>query len=222
MEPIRIVLVEDHTLMREGTRHILEQHAGLDVVGEAGDGQEALALIERVKPDVAILDIRMPKINGIDVVRNMRQISPETKALMLTAYDDDDYIIALMELGAMGYILKTARPAELVEAVRTVHANEPVLAPAIAAKVARLWSQQRKLREHDSAPMLTPREREVLNLAASGLRNKGIAERLSISVRTTEGHFNGILSKLGVSTRVQAVMVAVSRGWITVAEEKSQ
>lgn len=118
MEPISIVLAEDHLLMRVGTRRILEQYPDLEVVGEAEDGQQALELIARLKPDVAILDIRMPKLNGIAVVRRIKERSPGTKALMLTAYDDDDYILALMEVGASGYLLKTTQAGELVEAVR--------------------------------------------------------------------------------------------------------
>ncbi|MBI4308506.1 MAG: response regulator transcription factor [Chloroflexi bacterium] len=219
MEPIRIVLVEDHAVVREGTRRILEQHPDLAVVGEAGDGLQALELIERLHPDVTILDIRMPKLNGIEVVRRMKECSPDTKALMLTAYDDDDYVLALMEAGASGYLLKTARASELVEAVRTVHQGEPVLHPAIAVKVARLWGRRRVSVEREPIEQLSHREREVLELAAKGLRNKDIAEKLTISVRTVEGHFNSILAKLGVSSRVEAVLYATSRRWVALEEE---
>ncbi|MBI3953374.1 MAG: response regulator transcription factor [Chloroflexi bacterium] len=219
MEPIRIVLAEDHSLVREGTRRILEQSADLTVVGDAGDGQQALELVQRLQPDVAILDIRMPKLNGIEVVRRMKECSPRTKALMLTAYDDDDYILALMEAGASGYLLKTARADELVEAVRSVHQGEPVLHPAIAAKVARLWGHRQAVVEREQSEQLSPREREVLGLAAKGLRNKAIADKLNISVRTVEGHFNSILTKLGVSSRIEAVLFAASRHWVTLEEE---
>ncbi len=214
MAPIRVLLAEDHAVVREGTRRILEQCADIAVVGEAEDGPQALELLERLRPDVAILDIRIPKLNGVEVVRRMKECSPATKALMLTAYDDDDYILALMEAGAMGYLLKTARADELVEAVRTVHQGEPVLQAAIAAKVARLWGHRQVLLEREQPEALTQREREVLELAARGLRNKAIAERLTISVRTVEGHFNSILAKLGVSSRLEAVLYAASRHWI--------
>lgn len=220
MKPIRIVLGEDHALVREGTRHILEQYPDLTVVGEAGDGQQALELVERLRPDVAILDIRMPKLSGIEVVRRMKQCSSATKALVLTAYDDDDYILALMEAGASGYLLKTARAKELAEAVRTVHLGEPVLHPAIAAKVARLWARRRASSEQELPEELTPREREVLELAAKGLRNKAIADKLAISVRTVEGHLNSILSKLGASSRIEAVLYAASRRWVNLGEEE--
>src|SRR5512136_2130961 len=124
---ISIVLADDHALMREGTRHILEQHPDFEVVGEAEEGRQALELIERLKPDVAILDIRMPKLNGVEVVKGMKRCCPDTKALMLTAYDDDDYIFTLMEAGASGYLLKTANAKQLADSVRNVYSGEPVL-----------------------------------------------------------------------------------------------
>ena len=214
MEPIRIVLADDHWLMRDGTRHILEQCSDLKVVGDAEDGQHALELIERLQPDVAILDIRMPKINGVDVVRRMKEIAPNTEALMLTAYDDDDYILALMTAGALGYLLKTARPSELIEAVQRVHQGEAVLHPAIAIKVVRLWERLRKSAGPEFSH-LSPREREVLQLAVNGLRNKAIGDKLNISVRTVEGHFHNIFARLGVSSRTEAVLYAVSQHIVT-------
>lgn len=217
METITIVLGEDHSLVREGTRQILEQCPDLSVVGEAADGEEALAEIERLKPDIAILDIRMPKMTGIEVVNRIKDVAPATKALMLTAYDDDEYILALMEAGAAGYLLKTARAKELVDAVRTVEAGEAVLDPAIAAKVARLWSRRQTSLQKDTGGQLSAREREVLELAAVGLRNRAIAAKLVISVRTVEGHFNSILAKLGVSTRIEAVL-SVCHGWVEVGD----
>lgn len=219
MEPIRIVVADDHWLMRDGTCHILEQCPDLRVVGDAEDGQHALELVERLQPDIAILDIRMPKLNGIEVVRRMKERSPDTKALMLTAYDDDDYIVALMEAGALGYLLKTARPSELIDAVQRVHQGEPVLHPSIAVKVARFWARLRDSTGQDISEQLSPREREVLQLAANGLRNKAIADNLSISVRTVEGHFHSIFAKLSVSSRIEAVLCALSRHIVTLEEE---
>lgn len=210
MEPITIVLAEDHSLMREGTRRILEQYTDLKVVGEASDGEQALDLIERLCPDVAILDIRIPKLNGIEVTKRMKSACPNTKALMLTAYDDDDYLFAAMQAGASGYLLKTSLVSEVVESVRSVHQGEPVLHPAIAAKIARLWAQG-GAPEQASTEQLSPRELEVLDLASKGLRNKIIAEKLNISVRTVEGHFNSIFIKLSVSSRIEAVMYGLSR-----------
>ena len=219
MEPIRIVLADDHALMREGTRRALEQYRDMTVVGETGDGQEALDLLKRLQPDVAILDIRMPKLNGIEVVRQMKDCCPSTKALILTAYDDDDYILALMEAGALGYVLKTTGASELAQSVRSVHSGEPILDPVIAAKVARLWAQSRADAKERTAEELSPREREVLQLAAKGLRNKDIAENLRISVRTVEGHFNNIFNKLNVASRVEAILYALSRQLVSLEKE---
>ncbi len=219
LENIRIVLAEDYALIREGTLRILEQYPDLEVVGDAGDGQQALDLIESLKPDVAILDIRMPKLNGIEVVRQIKKSSPNTKALMLTAYDDDVYILALMKAGAAGYILKTTHEKELIDSIRSVFAGEPVLDPGIAMKMARLWAQRNFPETPTSADLLSPRELEVLELAAKGFRNKAIGEKLNISIHTVERHFNCIFSKLGVSSRTEAVIYALSRRLITLDKE---
>lgn len=219
MEPTRIVLADDHWLMRDETRRILEQCLDLKVVGEAEDGPQALELAEHLQPDIIVLDIRMPKLNGIEVVRQMKERSPRTKVLILTAYDDDDYILAVMAAGALGYLLKTARANELIDAVRRVHQGEPVLHPAIAAKVARLWARNRDSTGQEFSQPLSSREREVMQLAAKGLRNKAIADKLNISTRTVEGHFNSIFNKLGVSSRLEAVLYAISRHLVTLEEE---
>lgn len=221
MEPIRIVLAEDHSLMRKGTLRILEQYPDLIVVGEAGDGQQALELIESLRPDVAILDIRMPKLSGIEVVRRMKNCCPDTKALMLTAYDDDDYILALIVAGASGYLLKTAHEEELIDSIHSVNSGETVLHPAIAAKIAHLWAQVGTSAKHEAAEQISSRELEVLELAAKGHRNKAIAEKLCISVRTVEGHFNSIFIKLDVSSRIGAVLYAVSRHLVTLEEDRT-
>jgi DNA-binding NarL/FixJ family response regulator len=219
MDNITIILADDHALMREGTRHLLEQYPEFKVVGEAEDGQQALELIEQLKPDVAILDIRMPKLSGIEVVRSMKSRCPSTKALMLTAYDDDDYIFALMEAGAYGYQMKTASAKELADAVRTVYAGSPALHPAIAVKIARLWARREPSARVGTGEPLTPREMQVLELAAKGLRNKAIAHELDINLRTVEGFVNNIFVKLGVSSRVEAVLLALSRHLITPEKE---
>ncbi|MDP2731137.1 MAG: response regulator transcription factor [Dehalococcoidales bacterium] len=220
MEEIRIVLAEDHALMREGTRRILEEYPDLKVVGEAEDGQRALDLIATLKPDVAILDIRMPKLNGVAVVRRMRELSPATKAVMLTAYDDDDYILALMEVGASSYLLKTTQADELVDAIRRVHMGEAVLGKDIAVKVAQLWARHRIMDGDNLSAELSPRERDVLEYAAKGLRNKDIADKLYMSVRTVEGHLSNIYTKLRVSSRTQAVLYAISQNLVSPEEEK--
>jgi DNA-binding NarL/FixJ family response regulator len=219
MDKISIVIAEDHPMMREGTRRILEAYSDFKVAGEAEDGKQALELINQLKPDVAILDIQMPGLSGIEVVRMAKKASPDTKTLILTAYDDDVYILALMEAGASGYLLKTAREKELVDSIRSVYSGESVLHPAIAQKVARLWAQ-RVSAAHKITEQLSPRELEVLDLAAHGLRNKAIASGLTISVHTVEGHFNSIFAKLGVSSRTEAILYALSRHLISLEGEK--
>lgn len=214
MAPIRIVLAEDHSLVREGTRQILEQQPDLKVVGETDNGLEAITLITDLRPNVAILDIRMPGANAIEVTREVRELCPETQILILTAHVDDDYVVAALEAGAQGYLLKTVRSFELVSAVRSVNASETVLHPAIAARLTRLVLQ----RNHTSSgppsrDQLSPRELEVLQRAAEGLRNREIAEALGVSSRTVEGHFSSILNKLGVSSRTAAVMQAMNQNW---------
>jgi len=216
---IKILIAEDHTLLREGTRHFLEQQPDFEVVGEAENGKEALEKINDLKPDVAILDIRMPEINGIEVVRQMHNLSPMTKALMLTAYDDYDYIFALMEAGASGYLLKTAHKKELVDSIRSVYSGEPVLHPAIAVKIARLWAHRGVPDKQKVSEMPSPRELQILELAARGLRNRAIADELGISIRTVEGHLNSIFTKLGVSSRIEAILEAVSRHLVSVKEK---
>ncbi|MBI2852857.1 MAG: response regulator transcription factor [Chloroflexi bacterium] len=220
MEPIKIILAEDHPLMREGMRRALEGEPDMAVVGEAEDGEQALQLIRDLKPDIAIVDIHLPKLNGIAVARRLRDHSPGTRALMLTAYDDDDYILALMEIGVWGYLLKTSRTEEVVKAVRTVRAGEAVLDPTIAAKVARLWAHHKISSKSDFAKKLSSRELEVLEMAAAGLRNKDIADRLRISPRTVERHFSSIFGKLQVSSRVEAVLFAISHHLVIPEEDK--
>ncbi|MEE8372376.1 MAG: response regulator transcription factor [Dehalococcoidia bacterium] len=219
MKPIRIVLVEDHTVVREGTRRILEQSPDLAVVGEAEDGEAALELIKQLQPDVAILDIRMRNLSGIEVVREMGEFCSHTRALILTAYDDDEYVMALMGAGALGYLLKTAHSTELIEAIRSVHSGEAVLDSAIAAKVARLWAGQGMSGKPGTSEQLSPRELEVLAFAAKSLSNKAIADSLNISVRTVESHFRGMFIKLKVSSRSEAVRSALSQRLITLEED---
>lgn len=215
MQRTRIVLAEDHALVRDGTRQILDGQPDLQVVGEAGDGVTALALIGRLQPDLAVLDIRMPGLNAVEITRRLREAAPQTRVLILTAYDDDDFVAAAIEAGAQGYLLKTVRATELVHAVRSICAGEIVLHPAIAAKMAQL------LLRRGQAPgdvadreILTPRELAVLCLTAEGLRNREIALRLGVSSRTVEGHLSNILGKLGVTSRTAAVMHATAHRWL--------
>lgn len=221
-DTIRVVLGEDHVLVREGTRHMLAQYPGLTVVGEAGDGDAVLRLVEREQPDVAVLDMRMPGPSTIEITRQMNDVSPRTRILILSAYDDDDFVFAAMDVGASGYLLKTVRASELVDAVRAVHRGEIVLHPEIERRLAVLWSRKRHDPPTDAEDILTPREMEVLDLVARGLRNKDIAETLQVSTRTVEGHISTILGKLDVNSRTGAAAYAFSHGWLTPSGENDE
>ena len=204
MDRIRVLLAEDHILVREGTKGMLEREPDFEIVGEAGDGEQAVALVEELKPDVAIVDIAMPRLDGIQATREIKRRSASTAVLVLTAYDDDEYVFALLEAGAEGYLLKNARTSELIDAIRAVHAGQTVLHPRIARKVVnRYVSPAHKAAVVDQ---LTERELEVLKLAAKGMSNKEIATTLFLSVRTVQGHVSNILSKMGVNSRTEAVM----------------
>ncbi len=210
-EPVRIVLAEDHVLTRAGTGDFLREQPDFAVVGEAGDGREALAVIDSLKPDIAILDLRLPEIGGIEIARRMRDVSPETKGLVFSAFDDDDYIVAAMQAGVTGYLLKTSRAEELADAVRLVVKGETVLDYSISARVAKLWVRRGPSSADDATARLTDREREVLDCVAHGLRNKEIAARLSLSAHTVAAHLSSIYEKLNVSSRTQAALYARSQ-----------
>jgi DNA-binding NarL/FixJ family response regulator len=216
MEKIRVIIADDHTVVREGTRALLEKEADMEVVGEAADGEEAVSLIERLKPDVAILDIAMPKLSGIEVTRQVKPRVPSTAILVLSAYANDRYVFALLEAGAAGYLLKEVHGREIVDAVRAVHGGESVLSPAIARMVIKRAMDTRTRDKDTSSEIdLSDREKEVLKLAARGLSNKDIADKLYISIRTVQGHINSIFHKLGVGSRTEAIFQGVKRGWIS-------
>lgn len=214
---IRILIADDHALVREGTRRVLEQEPDLEVVGEAGDGEEAVELATSLKPDVAIVDVSMPKMDGIEATRRIKATCPSINVLILSAYDDDQFIFSLLEAGAAGYLLKTIRSRELVDAVRAVYSGESVLHPSIARKVLnRFVSAAGKPAEgKEPVGMLSEREMEVLKLAAKGLSNQDIAEKLCLSIRTVQGHLGHIFNKLQVGSRTEAVVRGLKEGWVT-------
>lgn len=211
LQKIRLVLADDHAIVRAGIRQFLDLEKDFEVVAEADDGDQAKLLIEQFKPDVAILDIQMPKASGIEVTRHIRSNRWPVGVLVLTAYEEDPYISAVLKSGANGYILKTARPQEIIQAVRDVYQGKSVLDKAIVSKVMSYLSTP-------AGPSLTinlsDREMEVLTLAAKGKTNKAIANQLSISDRTVQGHFARIFEKMQASSRSEAVMKAVSMGLI--------
>ena len=210
---IRVLLADDHHIVRAGIRQLIESAGDLQVIAEAGDGEEAQALIEKHKPDVAVLDIQMPKASGIEVTRWVRARLPEVGVLILTAYDDDPYVMAVLQAGANGYVLKTAEADELIQAVRDVNEGKSALDPAVTRKLmSNLFKQpDNKI----VAEPLTDRELDVLRLAAKGFTNKAIGIQLGISDRTVQGHLAHIFAKMQATSRTEAVMRAVSLGWIS-------
>ncbi len=216
-ERIRVIIAEDHAVVREGTRQLLEREPDLEVVGEAGDGAAAVALVERLKPDVAIMDISMPVMTGIEATKQIKAKQPNTAVLILTAYDDDQYVFALLAAGAAGYLLKDVPFAEVVRAVRLVHAGEPVLHPAIARKVLAKFAAPSEdaaaaRPAHRDELALTDREHEVLQFAACGLSNAEISTKMYLSIRTVQVHLTHIFTKLGVGSRTEAVIVGLRSG----------
>lgn len=214
--PIRVLLADDHVLVRQGIRQFLEQADDIEVVAEADDGAAALALVARYAPDVAVLDIAMPVMTGVEATRRIKQQTPATRVLILTAYDDDPYIFALLQAGANGYILKTARAEELVRAVRDAAAGQTALSPAIATKVVQQMTQHKPGGAAEQVEALTEREIEVLRLTARGLTSRAIGRELGISARTVQGHLANVYGKLGVASRTEAVTEALKRGWIVI------
>ncbi len=219
MDRITILLADDHVLVREGTRELLEREEDMTVVGEAGDGEEAVRLTTDLHPDVVIMDIAMPKLNGIEATKEIKAIHPDSAVLILSAYDDDQYVFALLEAGAAGYLLKDVPSQELVEAIRAVSAGESVLHPAIARKVINRFASPRgKAAAEVMVERLSEREMEVLKLAAKGMTNMEIAKQLVLSVRTVQGHLSNIFSKMQVGSRTEAVIQALGKGWFTLED----
>ena len=216
MGKIRILIADDHAVVREGTRQILEQEPDMEVVAEAGDGEEAVQLGGSSKPNVAIIDIAMPKLDGIEATKQIKALYPTIGILILTAYDDDQFVFSLLEAGAAGYLLKSVRGRELIDAVRAVYAGESVLHPAIARKVLNRFAPAAgKPQEQTLSEILSEREMEVLKLATRGLSNQDIADELCLSLRTVQAHLGHIFNKLQVSSRTEAVVRALKEGWIT-------
>jgi DNA-binding NarL/FixJ family response regulator len=216
MEQIRILIADDHAVVREGTRQILEQEADLVVVAEACDGEEAVKLAGSAMPNVAIIDIAMPKVDGIEATRKIKTLYPGIAVLILTAYDDEQFIFSLLEAGAAGYLLKSVRGRELIDAVRRIYAGESVLHPAIARKVLnRFVPGSGGSIKQEPVEVLSKRERDVLKLAARGLSNQDIANELYLSLRTVQAHLGHIFNKLQVGSRTEAVVRAMKEGWVT-------
>ena len=212
---IRVVVVDDHALHRDGTRRILEAHEDLHVVGDADSGELALALVNQLRPDVVLLDIRLPGISGIEVTRRLARDHPDVKVIMVSAYDEDEYVRGALEAGAVGYLRKTAPGKELVHAVRAVASGATVFESGLASRL--LLSAREP---HRTVTSLTDRELAVLELLAAGLRNRDVATRLGISARTVDRHCDNIYAKLGVGSRTEAVVRAISTKLVRIDDER--
>jgi len=217
MKKITILLVEDHVVVRESIRQFLEREEKLEVVGEAGDGEEAVQMASQLKPDVIIMDISMPKLNGIEATKRIKALQPSAAILILTAYDYEQYIFPLLEAGAAGYLLKDVSSRELISAIETVYRGEAVLHPAVARKVMQRLTKAEPTEERAS-DLLSKRELAILKMAAKGMSNSDIAEELHLSARTVESHLGSIFNKLGVGSRTEAVIKAMKKGWFTLEE----
>jgi DNA-binding NarL/FixJ family response regulator len=212
---IRVLLADDHTVVRAGIHRILETAPDIRVVAEAGNGKQAIEAIRTKRPDVAVLDVKMPEGSGIEVTKWIRENAPSTAALVLSAYDDDPYVLAVLQAGANGYVLKSADAEDIIRAVRSVHAGKSAVDSEIARKVLRSLSGARGAVQPER---LTARELEVLVQVAKGQTNKAIGSVLGISARTVQGHLAKIFDKLEAESRTEAVMRAVSLGWLPSAQ----
>lgn len=216
--PIRVILADDHAVVRKGIREFLEEDPGIIVVAEGADGEDALRLVAEHRPDVAVLDIQMPTMTGIEATRRIKAVHPAVRVLILTAYEDDPFVFALLRAGADSYILKTAPPDELVRAVKTTAAGGTALSPDVAAKVVAQATSGGPAAAHAQIEPLSERELAVLQLAGQGLTNKAIGLELGISSRTVQGHLANIYGKLEVNSRTEAVTRALKLGWIVLEE----
>jgi len=212
----RIVIAEDHTILREGLRALLSSNADFEVVGEAQDGREAIRCVEKLKPNLVLTDLSMPRMNGMDAIRDIRRRSPETKILVLTVHKTEEYILATLKAGADGYLLKDSTHAELLSAVRHVLSGKHYISPGISDKVLEGYLEGRKtLKARTSWETLTAREREILKLIAEGYKNKEIADDLCISVKTVEKHRANLMEKLNLHNVQALTTFAIEKGLVS-------
>jgi DNA-binding NarL/FixJ family response regulator len=205
--PIRILVADDHPIVRDGLIAIIGTQPDFEVVGKASTGLEAVQGAERLKPDVLLLDLEMPEMDGVEALRRLRELNCPVRAIVFTAFDTDERIVGAVQAGAQGYLLKGAPREEIFTAIRVVHAGGSLLQPVVASKLLRQVTQ-------DSPESLTPREQKVLQLLAQGLQNKEIGAELIITERTVKFYVSSILSKLGAGNRTEAVTIAVQRGLV--------
>ncbi|MCK4976094.1 MAG: response regulator transcription factor [Anaerolineales bacterium] len=211
MDKIRILLADDHTILRDGIRSLLEDESDMTVIGEAEDGHSAVKLVKKLDPDVVLMDIAMPLLNGLEATRQIKRDNPQTKVLVLTMHENEEYIRQVLAIGAMGYILKDAAARELLGAIRAVYRGEAVLSPAITRLVIEDYLRWGDLQPESDSSGLSPREREVLQLVAEGYTNKQIAEILSISIKTVQAHRSNLMSKLDLHDRGELIKYAIQK-----------
>jgi DNA-binding NarL/FixJ family response regulator len=206
-ESIRVLVVDDHAVVREGLRTFLRLQKGIEVVGEAGDGEEAVAEAARLGPDVVLMDLEMPRLDGVEAMQQIRAARTETRVIVLTSFGDDDRLLPAVRAGASGYVLKSAAPQEVVRAIRAAHAGDAVIDPKAAGRLLDALARSPRVTES-----LTPREREVLTCLCRGMPNKQIARELGLAEKTVKTHVGHILAKLGVTDRTQAALLALREG----------
>jgi len=213
MSPIRILLADDHTVMRRGLRALLERQTGFSVVAEAADGREAVDLAAAVSPDVAVIDIGMPNLNGIEAARRITEKRPETAVIILSMHADESYVLRALKSGARGYLLKDSPEDDLINAIRAVHKGKAFFSPEISRMLAEDYMRQMRQRGvEDSYELLTSREREVLQMLGEGNSNKEVATKLNLSLHTVETHRGNVLEKLNLHSTAEMILYAVRKG----------
>ena len=218
-----VLIADDHPLVREALYRALEVEEDMKLVGEASDGEEAVRLASELKPNVVVMDIVMPKVNGIEATRKIKDVAPDTAILILTAYDDEEYVLGLLDAGAAGYLLKSARGRDLVGAIRAIRAGESVLHPNIIARLLKRATVT-PVKDNKALGLLSDREAEVLRLVALGMSNKEVAEELFLSQRTVKAHLTSVFNKLNVASRSEAIVKGLQWGLVTLenGEHKPQ
>lgn len=212
MEQIQVVIVDDHVMVREGIKQLLEMDGDIKVIGEAGDGEEGIKIIEKTDPDVILLDVNMPKMNGLEMLQKLKETGIPRKVLILTIHNEVEYLLKAVEIGVNGYVLKDSELAVLRKAIFSVHHGENYIQPSLAPLL------MKRMQENTSevAEGLTKREMEVLKLIAEGMYNKEIAEKLMISEKTVKNHVSNIFRKINVSDRTQAAVYAIKNGYVEI------
>ena len=219
----KILIADDHPLLCEALCQTISKEPDMEVVGKAGDGEEAVSMASNLKPDVIIMDIIMPKFDGIEASKKIKSLEPNIAILILTAYDDDNYVLGLLEAGAAGYLLKSARGQDLIEAVRAIRAGESVLHPEIIEKLLkRAMLKSSGMLKPRTNELLSEREKEMLKLLATGMGNKEIAKRLNLSLRTVKAHMSNIFTKMNVASRSEALVEALRTGMLSIDDIKEE